>query len=144
MTTAQTKEAYTAILNFVKSKGYRVRHRKLTGDLAGCFDPDTTDITIDKKLRGDLEGCYTLAHEYAHSQQFREGTHKVFFEMDNETPYSPENLQIIMQAEQNAAVRGKAMLKTYGLKYFPQELTQIGLLECIKFWKKHYFDMDIS
>lgn len=131
------KTPYRSILAHLKSKGIRVYHRKMKNGAGAMFDCRQTIITVDKECRDTWEGCALLCHELAHSYDYREGKFLKFFEEKLE--FSEENLQLVIDAEMSAVRGGAKLLKMWGIKTQPKELTEEGFQESLKFWQKYYF-----
>ena len=133
---------YKTILEDIKFLGYKVVHKKLPKDVAGYFNPDTYGIEVDKTIKNTLEGCYCLLHELFHAIDYREGKFKKFFKMEDDEEFSEEKLQLIIEAELSAATQAQKRLRHYGIEYTPNELTERGYKDCVKFWRKEYFKSD--
>lgn len=130
------KAPYNSILNFIKSKGIRVYHRKIKSGAAGLFDCRQTIITIDKDLRDTYEGCGVLCHELSHFYDYRDGKFLKFFE----EKLNKNDLDLVIEAEMSAIKNSVKLLKMCGIPYSPPELTEKGYNESVEFWKKYYFD----
>jgi hypothetical protein len=135
------KQKYIDILTYIKSRGCKVIHVKYKNkDLAGTFDPNTEVICIDKRLKYTIEGCFTLMHEASHRDQYRAGKFKKFFDLSNDEVYSDKLMSLIAKAERDASFRAvKLLRKKWNIIYESDDLTEGGLKDYIKFWRKFYF-----
>lgn len=133
-----SKAPYRAILCHIKEKGIRVYHREIKSGAGATFDCRKTIITVDKQYKDTWEGCYLLCHELTHRTQYYEGRFLKFFEESLE--FNEDNFQLVITAEMDAVRGAVKLLKTWGIKYEPPELTENGLSESIKFWREYYFD----
>jgi hypothetical protein len=129
------KAPYNAILCHIKSKGIKVYHREMNNGADGLFDCKKIIITINKDIKYTYHGCAVLCHELQHFNDYRDGKFRKFFEEH----LVESDLDLIIEAEMSAIKNSLKLLKMWGIKYSPRELTDEGFNESIEFWKKYYF-----
>lgn len=129
-------EKYYIILDYIRSRGYSVRHKKMV-KYDGWFNAETKEIAINDSIKGTVIGCYTLWHEYRHALQLKERLCPLF--MRGYPKFKQEYLDEVIKVEQDCAKFSQKMLKGIGIKYSPPELNPKELPDMIEFWKKEYF-----
>jgi len=137
MSLRKTKE-YKVTLDFIRSKGIKVRHRRLANNVNGHFDPETNIITIQRCLKGTVLGCAVLFHELRHWHQNRDKRFARF--MSGYKRYHPAYMKEVVMAEQDAGKFAKMMMDGLGFKYSPPELDEEELPELKEYWRKQYFE----
>ena len=130
-------EIYDHLLERVKKEVF-VYHKPLGRDLDGFFDSEYGYIVIRKEIRNTKRGVQTLAHEYTHFQDEKNGKFKRFFSY-HKTKFSEEKMCEVIDAEQSAGRGAAKICKEYGKLYAPEELNKKRLPSLIKFWRSFYF-----
>jgi hypothetical protein len=134
-----TQSSYELILETFRAEGIRIIHRNLK-KAAGLYYAKTDTVTIGNKYKNTLEGCYYLCHEIHHRKQARYNEFKDFFNMPSEKLEFNEDLfETILEAEMDAVRGASVLLKTFGVKFVPPELTEKGFEYAKNFWKSYYF-----
>lgn len=129
---------YLILLKTLKSQGIKIIHRKLK-NAGGLYDPLTNIITISSEFRNTLEGCYLLCHEYQHYTQKKYNEHPDFFNLAKKPIFNEELFEKILDAEMEAVKKANVMLKMFGVPFVPNELSESGYKDAVKFWREYYF-----
>lgn len=129
---------YNFVLDYIRAKGISVRHARLSKKVAGQYDFEKKNITIDNSIKGTVFGCATLFHEYRHWYQDKHNLFPQF--MRGYDTYKPKYMQEIVCAEQDAAKFAERMVRGLGLSFSAQELDKDVLEELKEDWKKWHFD----
>lgn len=137
-----TQSSYELILETFRAEGIKIIHRNL-GKAGGLYCAKTDTITIGNQYRNTIEGCYYLCHEIHHRKQARYNEFKEFFNMPSKKLKFDDNLfKIILEAEMDAVRGASVLLKTFGIKFTPPELTEKGFEYAKNFWKSYYFEIE--